>query len=74
MTKAVCALGKTVSETRGSPDVEPPPPSPPPPAAVTVRVAVAEIMPVKPFIVAVMVVVPAETAVASPDGLTVATA
>jgi len=46
----------------------------PPPLPVTVTVAVDEMIPVKPFIAAVIVLCPAETAVTVPDELTVATA
>ena len=46
----------------------------PPPKPVTVMVAVAVRVPVYPAMVAVIVVVPGDTAVASPEELTVAIA
>ena len=45
-----------------------------PPVPVTVSVAELEISPVKPGMVAVIVVVPAESPVATPEALMVATA
>jgi hypothetical protein len=50
------------------------PPATPPPAEVTVRVAVELTGPLNAVALAVIVVVPAPTAVASPEALTVATA
>jgi len=49
------------------------PPATPPPEAVTVRVALELTGPANPVAVAVIVVVPAPTAAASPEALTVAT-
>ena len=49
------------------------PPATPPPAEVTVMVALELMGPAYPAALAVMVVVPAPTAVARPDALTVAT-
>lgn len=49
-------------------------PPPPPEVVVTVKVALAVMVPVYPFIVAVMFVVPAVSAVATPVALTLATA
>ena len=60
----------TVTAVMSALPVAPPPPLLP----VTVITAVAEMLPVNPFIDAVIVVVPAETAVATPDELIVATA
>jgi hypothetical protein len=50
------------------------PPAPTAPVPVTVRRAVAETMPEKPVAVAVIVVTPADTPVATPEAFTVATA
>jgi hypothetical protein len=59
-------LGMMVSETRSPPDG-------PPPAPVTVRVALELTGPLNAVAPAVIVAVPAATAVTSPAGLTVAT-
>ena len=64
------ALGMIVRDVTLDEGDEPPPPD----VAVTVRVALAVRVPVNPFIVAVMVVVPAVSAVAIPVELTLATA
>jgi hypothetical protein len=55
-------------------EIETTSPPVPPPALVTVRTAVAESMPPNPGMLAVIVDVPADTAVASPEELMVATA
>ena len=60
-----CVLGVIERETTSP---TPPPPPPPPLAPVTVTVALAE---AAPAMLAVMVALPAETAVANPDALTV---
>ena len=59
-----CKPGVIVTETIGSVETA---------LAVTVRVALAVMVPVNPFMVAVIVVVPAPTAVAMPVELMVAT-
>jgi hypothetical protein len=64
----VIELGIMVSETR-----LPPPAPPPPPEAATVTFELELTGPLNAVLLAVIVVVPAATAVTSPEGLTVAT-
>lgn len=65
MLNTVCVPGIIVSEVRFDPTVPPP---------VTVTVAVLDLTPPNPFMLAVMVTLPGATAVARPEELTVATA
>jgi hypothetical protein len=65
-----CELGMMAMDVTLPEDVVPPPPD----DAVTVTVALAVMVPVYPFMLAVIVAVPAVSAVASPVELTLATA
>jgi hypothetical protein len=67
-TATDCEPGMTVNDTKVVPGGMVPPPGEP----VTVRVAVAEVTPVNPLMVAVIVVVPADTPVATPEELMLA--